>query len=659
MSAAEIEEMNRLRKSMGLQPLPVPGGGSSGNALQFRERQDSQAEGEEPASTLETREAAAYDNYKKLKDAEEAKKLREQRLAAIKKARDAAKRFETLEGKGLGEADDNDNLSAKAWLKSQGKRQKQIEKARKYEEQLAAEEAERAAAIQYTSKDLAGVKVSHELGAFEDGDEHIMTLKDSNVIGDDDEGDELEDVNLRDREKLTEKLELKKKKPVYDPLAVDETGERSILAQYDEEIGGKKKKHFTLDSQGNTVITNDVDPQSQSRQPQKISLDFLEEDRPSSDYLDISEVKVKKPKKKKTKSTRQRPADEDDIFPLDATQQDQSMDIDSGAGFISKKRKTEDSSYADDEDLQATLAMQRREALKKRKRTRPEDIARQLREDASPGPDGGVDETQEGGLVIDETSEFVSSLRKEDLEDRKPRKRRTTSAEPVTAMEDSLDEDEDEHMQDDGDRTQREISAPPETSALGVEEEKAVAAGAGLGATLQLLKERRLIAESNAGELNAKFRDQQAFLAEKKRRLEEIERNAREQRERDRASGKFAKMSAREREEYARQQNVIRDQQTSRLMADLFSKGYQPNVELRYHDEFGRTLDQKEAFKHLSHQFHGKGSGKGKTDKRLKKIEDEKRRLAESMLDASQNVGMSSATAQQTKKRKEAGVRLA
>ena len=142
-----------------------------------------------------------------------------------------------------------------------------------------------------------------------------------------------------------------------------------------------------------------------------------------------------------------------------------------------------------------------------------------------------------------------------------------------------------------------------------------------------------------------------------------------------------ARRSAREREDYARQQNNIRDQQTSRIMADLFSKGYQPSVELRYHDEFGRSLDQKEAFKHLSHQFHGtspltcagiimlfreitnyvtgKGSGKGKTDKRLKKIEDEKRRLAESMLDASQNVGMSSATAQQTKKRKEAGVRLA
>ena len=609
MSAAEIEEMNRLRKSMGLAPLPVPGGGGSdGGNLQFKEKDADVGEDEEPASTLETREAAAYDNYKKLQDEEEAKKAREKRLAAIKKARDAAKRSEVLEGKGLGEADDNDNMSAKAWLKSQTKRQKQIEKARKYEEKIAAEEAERAAAIQYTSKDLAGVKVAHELGAFEDGDEHIMTLKDSNVLGDeDDDGDQLEDVNLRDREKLTEKLELKKKKPIYDPHAIDETGERSILAQYDEEISGKKAKQFTLDAQGNTVMADSSGAQPQGRQLQKISLDFLEEDRPSSDYLDISEVKVKKPKKKKSKSTRQRPVDEDDIFPTEPTQ-DQSMDIDSGAGFVSRKRKTEDTSYADDEDLQATLAMQRRQALKKRKRVRPEDIARQLKEEsATPGPDDSGD-ARDAGLVIDETSEFVSSLRKEDVEDRKPRKRTTASAEPVTAM--GGESDEDETMQDGygaGEEThQHEESALPEASALGgVDEEKTVGAGAGLGATLQLLKERRLIAESNAGDLNTKFRDQQAFLAEKKRRLEEIEKAARDQRERDRASGRFSKMSAREREDYARQQNNMRDQQTSRIMADLFSKGYQPNVELRYHDEFGRSLDQKEAFKHLSHQFHG------------------------------------------------------
>ncbi|KAI0602251.1 SART-1 family protein [Biscogniauxia sp. FL1348] len=650
MDAATIEETNRIRVSLGLKPLPVPGA----SGPQFKEKQ-STPDDEEAASTLETRQAAAYDNYKKIQDAQDAKRRRDEKAAAIKKARDAAKRFEVLEGKGLGEADGDNDLDAKAWLISQKKRQKKIEKARKLEEELAAAEAAAAAAIQYTSKDLAGVKVGHEIESFEDGDEQILTLKDTNVLGDDDEGDELENINLREREKLNEKLELKKKKPVYDPHAMNEAGERNILAQYDEEIDGKKTKRFTLDGQGNTVQTSSLGGQAQSRQLQKIDLDFLGEDKPTSDYLDISEVKVKKPKKKKSKSTRQRPIDEDDIFPIQP-EQDQSMDIDSGAGFVSKKRKTNDDSIVDDEDLQATLAAQRRDALKRRKRNRPEDLARQLREEAqTPGiEDEG---TQEGGLVIDEISEFVSGLKKEDIEDRKPRKPKSPKDAPITAMEDESDEDEPmkdgDHLE--SERVKRETSMPAETAIIGVDEEKTV--GSGIGATLQLLKERQLLKDSNGGELNEKLRQQQLFLAEKKQRINEIEQEARNQRERDRNSGKLDRMSVREREEWARQQNNIRDQQTSRQMVDLFNKGYKPNVELRYNDEFGRELDQKAAFKHLSHQFHGKGSGKGKTDKRLKKIEDEKRREAQSMLDASSG-GMSGATAQQTKKRKEAGVRL-
>lgn len=205
---------------------------------------------------------------------------------------------------------------------------------------------------------------------------------------------------------------------------------------------------------------------------------------------------------------------------------------------------------------------------------------------------------------------------------------------------------------------ERQSSAPPDISAIGVGEEKTVG-GSGIGATLSILRERGLLKESNAGELTESYRQQQFFLAEKRRRLEEFEEEARRQRERDRASGKLDRMSQREREEYARQQNAYREQQTSRIINDLFKQGYKPNVELKYTDDDGRRLNNKEAFKHLSHKFHGKGSGKGKTDKRLKKIEDERRREAQSMLDASQNVGMSSAAAQQIKKRREAGVRLA
>ncbi|KAI0181948.1 SART-1 protein [Hypoxylon sp. FL1284] len=654
MDAASIEEANRLRVSLGMKPLPVPGA----SGPQFKEK--SSKTDEEVASTLETREAAAYDNYKKHQDAEAAKRKREEKAAAVKKARDAAKRFESLEGQGLGEG--NDDVDAKSWLVSQKKRQKKIEKARKLEAELAAAEAEAAAAIQYTSKDLAGVKVGHEIGSFEDGEEQILTLKDSNVVGEEEDGDELENVNLREREKLSQKLELKKKKPIYDPHAVDETGERSLLAQYDEEIDGKRNKRFTLDGLGNTVLQNqDLGGQPQGQLRQKINLDFLKDDQPAaSDYLDISEIKVKKPKKKKNKSTRQRPADEDDIPPLPPTELDQSMDIDSGNTFVSKKRKTDDAAFVDDEDLQATLAAQRRGALKKRKRVRPEDIARQLREGAqTPEATNEAEDAQEGGLVLDEISEFVSGLKKEDIEDRKPRKPKSPGEAPVTTMEEESSEDE--HMKDDDelehDRVKREDSTPAETAVIGVDEEKTI--GSGVGATLQLLRERQLLKESGSGDLNEQQRQHQLFIAAKKQRLAELDQEARNQRERDRHSGRLDRMSQRDREDWQRQQNNMRDQQTSRQLVDLFNKGYKPNVELKYHDEYGRSLDQKEAFKHLSHQFHGKGSGKGKTDKRLKKIEDEKRREAQSMLDASQNVGMSSATAQQTKKRKEAGVRLA
>ncbi|KAJ2988573.1 hypothetical protein NUW58_g3746 [Xylaria curta] len=653
MDAASIEETNRLRVSLGMKPLPVPGA----SGPQFKEKTDI-SEGEEPASTLETREAAAYDNYRKVQDAEIAKKRREEKAAAIKKARDAAKRFETLQGKGLGEADDDDALDAKSWLVNQKKRQKKIEKSRKDDDEVEAAKVAAAAAAEYTSKDLAGVKVRHEVDAFEDGDEQILTLADRDVLADDDEGDELENIQLREREKLNEKLNLKKKKPVYDPHEINETGEQNILSQYDEEISGKAVKRFTLDGRGSSIQHILSPGQQHAPQIQKISLDILDELQPASDYLDVSEVKVKKPKKKKSKSTRQRPIDEDDIFPTQPLEE-QSMDIDSGAGFVSRKRKTEDSGIVDDEDLQATLAAQRRDALKKRKKMRPEDLARQLRDEAQNDDlENDAKGGQDGGLVIDEISEFVSGLTKEDIEQRKIHRAKSPQRQGVTAMDDESDEDEPMKDGDDIDeaRIKREPSVLAEAAA-GADEEKTI--GTGIGAALQLLRERRLVNDVGSGELNESFRHQQAFLAEKRRRMEELEQMTRNQRERDRQGGRLDRMSVQEREQWARQQNNIRDQQASRQLNELFNKDYKPSVDLKYVDEDGRLLGQKDAFKHLSHAFHGKGSGKGKTDKRLKKIEDEKRHEAQSVLDASQNVGMSSAAAHQTRTRREAGVRLA
>jgi U4/U6.U5 tri-snRNP-associated protein 1 len=169
--ALSIEEANKIRKSMGLAPLPVPGATAApAPGPSFKEAKDAGSDDEEPASTIETRQAAAYDNWKKLQDEAEAKKKREERVAAIKKEREKAQRFQKMEGKGLAdEADVDDDLE---WLKTQRKRQKKIAKAEQMQKEL--EERERLAqAANYSEKDLAGVKVGHKVDEF-DGEDQIL-----------------------------------------------------------------------------------------------------------------------------------------------------------------------------------------------------------------------------------------------------------------------------------------------------------------------------------------------------------------------------------------------------------------------------------------------------------------------------------------------------
>lgn len=50
---------------------------------------------------------------------------------------------------------------------------------------------------------------------------------------------------------------------------------------------------------------------------------------------------------------------------------------------------------------------------------------------------------------------------------------------------------------------------------------------------------------------------------------------------------------------------------------------FKPNIKLEYIDDNGRILNLKEAFRYLSHKFHGKGPGKNKIEKRLKKTEQD------------------------------------
>lgn len=674
-SSISIEETNRIRISLGLKPLRVDPETAPG------EKQE--AKPDENDNSTEAQERRAVENWKKLQDEKEKEERRKRAKEEIAREREKFKRHQILEGKGLADEDDDDE-SALSWIKNQKKRQKKISK------ELAEKEArDRKQKKDYTEDEVKSLRVAHDVEDIMDrGSEGaILTLKDATIDELEEEGDELEDIALAEKERLEERLQLKKKKPGYNIYEEeDEHGNKQkILAQYDDEIDGKKKKQFVLGE----VLTAE---QKQARKQElaeklkqtpvalevpskyiimlmalRILLTKCTEPELAVDYLDPSEIKVKKPKKKKTKA-RQRPADEEDILnPAPAAmpaEEDSKMDIDGSESVPQRapKRSFQDISFIDDEDLQSSLAIQRRKALKKRKILKPEDVAKQVREEAEANGIAGEDSPvadEEVGLVIDETSEFVSHLRAPEEQERP--KRKTTppprSTGPTAMADEDSDNEGDARMTDAPIKTEPEEGDVAETPAIpttGLEEETTL--DRGIGSTLAMLTQRGLLKKDPEAEKTVElFRERQKFLTEKRLKQLEAERKAKLQRERDRASGKYDRMSAREREEQARWENKQRDQAEAREIASKF-KDYKPDVKLVYRDEFGRDLNQKEAFKHLSHQFHGKGSGKAKTEKRLKKIEDEKKREAASTLTS--NVGMSSSMAATAKKSKQAGVRL-
>ena len=121
MDAASIEQMNKVRASLGMAPLPVPGAAAGGP--EFKQKDDDSESEEDNISTLDKRQAAAGDNWQRLEAERQEKIDREKRKEAAKKARDAMQRHAKLEGKGLGDADEGEELDTRAWLMQQKKRQ--------------------------------------------------------------------------------------------------------------------------------------------------------------------------------------------------------------------------------------------------------------------------------------------------------------------------------------------------------------------------------------------------------------------------------------------------------------------------------------------------------------------------------------------------------
>lgn len=165
-----IEETNKIRLSLGLKPLKADTSSTPSAAAAPTD------------NSLEAQDRRAVDNWKQHQSALDKESARSARIEGVKKARDAARRFARLEGKGLGEADDDGGEEdTKTWVRKMKKRQKKLAEkmAREREEEL-----QRAAGEvkEYTAEELAGVRVGHDLGELAEGEEGtILTLKDTTI----------------------------------------------------------------------------------------------------------------------------------------------------------------------------------------------------------------------------------------------------------------------------------------------------------------------------------------------------------------------------------------------------------------------------------------------------------------------------------------------
>lgn len=260
---------------------------------------------------------------------------------------------------------------------------------------------------------------------------------------------------------------------------------------------------------------------------------------------------------------------------------------------------------------------------------------------------------EEGGLTFDETSEFVQAVgnnpivkpKREAKEPTlpqaalptsppKPESRDISMAPGDVALDeleagevrvkDEEEEDFDMNMldaiEDAIKKTEEEERAAVEGGdaggdGVGTSSEQTFSTG--MASTLNILRQQGILAQPSSDLLDREKTQKQRdlWLADQRRRVA--------QRELEKLQSRGANKDQAQRE----YENRLREQQEARDNMEAF-KNYKPDVNIVYYDEFGRALTPKEAWKALSHKFHGKGSGKMKTEKRLKKIAEEKKKEA-------------------------------
>ncbi|CAM4577510.1 U4/U6.U5 tri-snRNP-associated protein 1 isoform X1 [Lepidochelys kempii] len=642
-ASLSIEETNKLRAKLGLKPLEV-------NTIK------------KEVGSKEDPVAAEVINPIVLKQREE---IRE-KLAAAKEKRLLNQKLGKI--KSLGEDDPWLDDTA-AWIERSRKLQVEKELAEKraklLEEMdqefgissLVEEEFGQKKKDHYSSRDLQGLTVEHTIDSFEEGKTVILTLKDKGVLQEED--DVLVNVNIVDKEKAKKNVELRKKKPEYRPYEEEESVDdmaiykhKNVLSKYDEEIEGEKKKSFKLDSGGmaDGSWERELQQVRDSLRSQAQSLDMpglhLASEYFTPEEMNITFKKTKRRVKKLRK--KEKPVKADDLLPLgNETKQSDFGSRLRGRGRRAHRKKEEEEegdmeeivnqpadlpSQSDDtrvenmeissdeeaekvpkspvaleedeaeQELQKQLEKGRKlrqmQQLKESGEKQVTEIVKKLETRRSREDDEELE--RKGAIVFNATSEFCRTLgeiptyglagNREDQEELMDFER-----DDERSGNGGSDSDGEENIgwstvNLDEEKQQQDFSASSTTI---LDEEPIV--NRGLAAALLLCQNKGLLETTVQKVARVKAPNKSlpsaVYCIEDKMAIDD----------------KYSR-----REEYRGFTQDFKEKD-----------GYKPDVKIEYVDETGRKLTPKEAFRQLSHRFHGKGSGKMKTERRMKKLDEE------------------------------------
>ncbi|XP_039879714.1 U4/U6.U5 tri-snRNP-associated protein 1 [Simochromis diagramma] len=629
-ASLSIEETNKLRAKLGLKPL------------ELNENKKELGTKEEPM-VAETINPVVIQQQKEMRE----------KLAALKEKRILNQKLGKV--KTLAEDDWLDDTSS--WVERSRKLAKEKEMAEKraklLEEMdeefgvsnLVEEEFAQIKQDAYTSRDLKGLKVQHKVESFSEGQTVILTLEDKGVL--EEEEDVLVNVGLVDKEKAEKNVELKKKKPDYKPYEEEESVDdmvsfksRSVLSKYDEEIEGEKKKSFRLNTGGfaDGERERELQAMKEMLRNQAQSLEMPALSIASEYYTPQEMVGFKKTKRRVKKIRKKEKTSIADDLHLDDTRSS-----DFGSRTRGRGRKQEDDEdqevkkeekvvtheipllsddirmaemdISDDEEftppepavieedeaeqeLQKQLEKQRKlkqmQLLKDSGAKVAEQVKKLVKDDNEDDPD------KRNNIVFNATSEFC----------------RTLGDIPTYGLSGNREDQEDimdfeqEEEKDDAGGSDSDMDENVGWSTVNLDEEQKQPDFATASATI--LDEEPIVNSGLAAAL---------LLCKNKGLLEtQVQKVARVK----------APKGALPNGDYCIEDKMGFDDKYSRreeyrgFTQDFKEKdGYKPDVKIEYVDESGRKLTPKEAFRQLSHRFHGKGSGKMKTERRMKKLEEE------------------------------------